>query len=410
MNGKNLLKLLVVLAIIAFIGYTSLFGLTIGEYTIHPITEEIKLGLDLQGGVDVLMEAVDTDAAKVTPEAMEGAIKVINTRINSLGVAEPVVQKQGERRIRIQLPGISDPEKAIEVIGKTAQLEFIGPDGKVIITGADIKDAAPAYDANNQPVVSFELKSEGAKKFEEATGKFLGQPIAIVLDGIPISQPTVQAKISGSGQITGMESIEAAKALALQIRSGALPVKLVERQSTVVGPTLGKDSLDKSVTAGIYGIAAVLLFMLLYYRLPGLVADIALGIYVLLTLGILNAMGAVLTLPGIAGFLLSVGMAVDANVIIFERIKEEMKAGKSLRAAIDSGFKRAYTTIIDSNVTTIIAALVLFWLGTGPIRGFAVTLMVGVLASMFTAITMTRILIKMVVNTNLFGNKRLYGA
>ncbi|MFO7152764.1 MAG: protein translocase subunit SecD, partial [Bacillota bacterium] len=250
----------------------------------------------------------------------------------------------------------------------------------------------------------------GAKKFAEATKKYLGQPIAIVLDGEVISAPIVQAVISnGEAVIEGISSIDEAAQLAALIRGGALPIDLEQREVRAVGPTLGTDSLIKSLKAGIVGIILVMAFMLLYYRIPGLVADIALAFYIILDLITFVALNATLTLPGIAGFILSVGMAVDANVLIFERFKEELRSGKTLRAALDAGFHRAFVTIVDSNLTTIIAGIVLFYFGTGPLKGFAITLILGNIISLFTAIVVTRILLGNLISTKLITNKRLYG-
>ena len=258
--------------------------------------------------------------------------------------------------------------------------------------------------------MSLYLDSEGAKKFAEATEKYFDQTIAIILDEQLISAPTVKAVITnGEAVITNMQSIENAAELAALIRAGALPVDLEQRQVMTVGPTLGADSLNKSLKAGFIGVTLVLLYMLFYYRLPGLVADFSLLVYIMLVLTIFSGLGATLTLPGIAGFILSIGMAVDANVLIFERLKEELRNGKTLRAAVDAGFHRALTTIIDSNITTVIAAVVLLYFGTGPIKGFAVTLIIGIAVSMFTAITVTRVILVNLVNTRLFTNKKLFG-
>ena len=310
----------------------------------------------------------------------------------------------------MELPGVKDSERALEIIGKTASLQFVSPDSEVILTGDNVRDAKAVYGEQNEPLVSLKLDSEGAKKFAEATEKYFDQPIAIMLDEQLISAPTVKAVITnGEAVITNMQSIENAAELAALIRAGALPVDLEQRQVMTVGPTLGADSLNKSLKAGFIGVTLVLLYMLFYYRLPGLVADFSLLVYIMLVLTIFSGLGATLTLPGIAGFILSIGMAVDANVLIFERLKEELRNGKTLRAAVDAGFHRALTTIIDSNITTVIAAVVLLYFGTGPIKGFAVTLIIGIAVSMFTAITVTRVILVNLVNTRLITNKKLFG-
>lgn len=410
LRARSLAKIAVILFIGFFLAYTLAFGLKVGPYQLQPLKKAIKLGLDLQGGIYVLLEAKPKEGQTITEEKMNAAREVIWKRVDQLGVAEPIVVRQGENRIRVELPGVKDSQKALEIIGKTASLEFISPDEKVILTGNDVSDAKALYDSLNNPVVSLKLNSEGAKKFAEATKKYLGQPIAIVLDGEVISAPIVQAVISnGEAVIEGISSIDEAAQLAALIRGGALPIDLEQREVRAVGPTLGTDSLIKSLKAGIIGIILVMAFMLLYYRIPGLVADIALAFYIILDLITFVALNATLTLPGIAGFILSVGMAVDANVLIFERFKEELRSGKTLRAALDAGFHRAFVTIVDSNLTTIIAGIVLFYFGTGPLKGFAITLILGNIISLFTAIVVTRILLGNLISTKLITNKRLYG-
>lgn len=361
----------------------------------------LNLGLDLQGGVHVVMEAKPGQGEKLTEDVMNRALAVVERRVNGLGVAEPIVQRQGNRRIIVELPGISDQQEAIEVIGKTAQLEIKDPTGKTVLTGADLKDAYLSRDQLGRPAVSIEFTAEGAKKFAALTTTFQGQRIPHILDGEVLVNPEIREPIlGGKGQITGQFTVEEAKNLAVLLKAGSLPVPMEVVEIRNVGPTLGKESIDLSIKAGILGAALVLLFMVFYYKLPGLIADLALGLYALIVLAAMAALGATLTLPGIAGFILTIGMAVDANVIIFERIKEELSNGKRLRAAIDAGFNRAFTTILDANVTTLITALVLFYYGTSSIRGFAVTLTLGILASMFTAIVVTRFLLNVVVDAN----------
>lgn len=414
-KAKGFLKILAVILIAAFLVYWMLFGFEIGKYTFLPIKDTIKLGLDLQGGVSVLMEAAPKPGEKITNEKMDGAVEVINGRVDQLGVAEAIVVREGDNRIRVELPGVKDSQKALELIGKTASLEFVGPDEKVILTGKNVKDAKAVYGntsnvgQNQDPMVSLKLDSEGTKKFAKATEKFLKQPIAIILDGQVISAPRVDSVISnGEAVIMGLENIEKAGELATLIRAGALPIDLKNRQTMQVGPTLGAESLAKSITAGKIGIILILVYMLLKYKLPGVVADFVLGLYILIVLMVFNSIEATLTLPGIAGFILSIGMAVDANVLSFERIKEELKNGKTLRASVDTGFHRALTTIIDSNVTTIIAAIVLIYLGTGPVKGFAVTLIIGILASMFTAVVVTKLLLTNLINFKFLANKKFF--
>ncbi|MEA4847006.1 MAG: protein translocase subunit SecD [Clostridiaceae bacterium] len=376
----------------------------------------IKLGLDLRGGATVLLEAKDKPDDPVSDEKMTRAVATIRERIDSLGVTEPVITRVGEDRIEVQLPEIQDPQRALELIGQTAQLEFIEEEtGKVILTGNDVKKAQAEYGQSDSgvgqsPVVAFELTPEGAKKFAEATQRNLNKVIGIYLDKNPISRPTVKSVIpDGKGVITGSASMEEAGDLATLIRAGALPVEMETLSVTAVGPQLGANSFEQSIKAGQIGILLVFIFMIFYYRLPGLIADITLVLYLTLTLFVLAALRATLTLPGIAGLVLSVGMAVDANVVIYERIKDELHLGKTLRAAIESGFRRAFLTIFDSNLTTLIACVILFYFGAGPIRGFAVTLIVGVIISMFTAITITKIMMRLLTNGGILKSMKYLG-
>lgn len=377
-----------------------------------PLIKGINLGLDLQGGVHVVLEAKDTPEAKVTPESMKQLRAIIQNRVDQFGVAEPVIQQQGERRLIVELAGIDAPEQAVNEMVKTAYLEFKDPSGKTVVTGKDLKDAVEARDPTSGAVqVHLTFNEEGTRKFAQATAANVGKPIAIILDGNTLQTPVVEEAIpNGQAQITGYESLDEARRIAILLRSGALPVKVEVVEQRSVGPALGSDSLDKSKHAGLVGVTAILVFMLIYYRLPGLVANFALVIYSLIVLVVYVGMHVTMTLPGIAGFLLSMGIAVDANVIIFERIKEELRSGKALRSAIDAGFKRGFVAVFDANVTTVLAAVVLMFLGTGTIKGFAVTLVIGILASMFTAISMTRWLLHLVAATGVVKNPRYFGA
>lgn len=377
---------------------------------IGPLAGSIKQGLDLQGGTHVVLQAVDTPELKVDDDAVNRSVKIIERRVNELGLTEPVIQRQGKDRIIVELPGVKDPEKAIAMLGRTAMLQFKDMSGKVVLTGKDLKDARAQVSQGNQAVVGLEFSEEGGKKFGELTARNIGKQIAIELDGEVLTAPVVQEAITGGrAQISGSRTVEEAEHLAILLRSGSLPVKIEVMENRTVGPTLGQDSKDKSVKAFSIGIIGVFVFMLLFYRLSGLVADIALLLYVMLLLLVMRYLGATLTLPGIAGIILSIGMAVDANVLIFERFKEEIKKGKTLRSAMDAGFGRALVTILDSNVTTLMAAAVLFYLGTGPIKGFAVTLALGTLLSMFTAVTITKYLLRFLIYSNFTKNPAFFG-
>lgn len=413
MRARSLAFLLVILLVLG-----------VGSYYLiktKVIENNINLGLDLQGGVHVVMEAVDTPDAPVKPDSIARVKAVIENRVNGFGVKEPIIQPQGDRRLIVELAGVKDADKALALIDKTALLRFVTPDGRVVVKGQDLADAQAVIDPNsNQPLVTMKFNAEGTKKFAAITTELVNKypdpndpnrKIAIFLDEEMLQNPSVNEPITtGNAQIQGgYKDLADANRIAILLRSGALPVKLEKVAVQTVGPTLGADSLAKSKKAGMVGIAAIVVFMLVYYRLPGFMANIAIAVYMIIVLGILAALQATLTLPGIAGFLLSIGMAVDANVIIFERLKEEIREGNSLRKALDAGFSRAFWTIFDSNVTTLIAAAVLYYFGTGAIKGFALTLSIGILASMFTAITFTRWLLKLLVNSGV-KNKTLYGA
>lgn len=377
---------------------------------ISPLTNSIKQGLDLQGGTHVVLQAVDTPELKVDDDAVNRSVKIIERRVNELGLTEPVIQRQGKDRIIVELPGVKDPEKAIAMLGRTAMLQFKDQDGNVVLTGKDLKDAKAQISNGNQAVVGLEFNDEGGKKFADLTARNIGRQIAIVLDGDVLTAPVVQEAITGGrAQISGSRTMEEAERLAILLRSGSLPVKIEVMENRTVGPTLGQDSKEKSIKAFSIGIIGVFVFMLVFYRLSGLVADVALLLYVMLLLLAMRYLNATLTLPGIAGIILSIGMAVDANVLIFERFKEELRRGKTLRSAMDAGFGRALVTIFDSNITTLMAAAVLFYLGTGPVKGFAVTLALGVVLSMFTAVTLTKFMLRFLIYSNLTSNPAFFG-
>ena len=394
-------------------------GILFPVYANHAV-----LGLDLQGGVMVRLEAPEG----TTSDEMEAAKTVIENRINALGVAEPEVRLEGSNRISVELPGVEDAEEAVRVIGTTAKLQFVRYDnGQLILEGSQLKSAS-AYvnqetiDASQMYGVSLEFNSEGTKAFADATADLVNtygisdstrqnRIIAIILDDQIISAPAVEASIpNGKAQISGsFATYDEAKSLAMMLQGGALPIDLtiVEKQTT--GPQLGADSIDKSITAAIIGIAALAVFMIAVYRVPGVIATFALLLYAIIVIGANVAIKVTITLPVIAAFLLSVGMAVDANVIIFERIKEELHTCKTLRVAVEAGFKKAFATIFDSNITTLLAAIILIAFGSGSVRGFAVTLTIGILASMVTAITFTRFMLTTLVSSNLVTNPKLYG-
>ncbi|MBQ6948311.1 MAG: protein translocase subunit SecD [Firmicutes bacterium] len=406
--------LAIVLAVIIGLGW---FVSLAGFGPVEPLKNQIKLGLDMVGGVSVLMEAQTDLSGEELKSVMNQTQLVIENRVNEMGLSEPVVTIEGENRIRVELPGAEDANEAIKLIGDTAQLLFITADEQVILTGSNVKHAsASPYQGENPYLlgtyaINLEFDSEGADLFYEATkkastnqivsaGTYEPYQIAIILDDLELSAPAVEGPIPGGKcQITGNYGSEEAMNLAALIRGGALPVALKEVETQNVGPSLGMEAAKISVIAGVIGIALIMIIMVVAYRGMGLTADIALMLYVLLVLWTMVALKGVLTLPGIAGIILSVGMAVDANVIIFARIKEENNNGKSIRVSVESGFKRAMGTIIDSQVTTIIAAVVLYLLGTGSVRGFALTLMIGIISSIFTAIVVTQVYLKLMAES-----------
>jgi len=438
MEKRLLYKSILILAVLGLCAYFA-----------FPLDKRINLGLDLKGGMHLLLK-VDTGHLadeEARRDAADRAVEVIRNRIDEFGVREPSIQRQGADEIVVQLPGIADRERALDIIGKTALLEFklvstdleglkeaIGgkvPEGfqlkyaqedneallleeKAVLVGDALSNASVRFDQSkfNEPIVTLQFNSEGAKKFAEITANNIGRRLAIVLDGNVQSAPRIREAIpSGEAVITGRFDIEAAQDLALILRVGALPAPMHIEEERTIGPLLGQDSINKGIKATLIGSALVFVFMVLYYLLAGIISDIALLMNLLVILGGLGILpvlfpgvSATLTLPGIAGIVLSLGMAVDANVLINERIREELRTGKGLRAAISNGYNKAFSAIMDSNFTTLIAAFLLFQFGTGPIRGFAVTVTIGLLASMFTAIVVTRTIFELLMYSGLLKN------
>jgi len=381
---------------------------------VKPLTAYLHQGLDLKGGTYLVLEGVDDPKTNSVANAtsIQAAIPVLQRRIDPSGTKELNITQSGTKRIIIELPGETDLEQAKKVIGTMAQLRFVDPDNGVVITGNDVSKATVNASSSGTTAgasVSLELKGEGVQKFADATQKYLGKPIAIYLDDQQISAPVVQGVINtGRAEITGNFTIQEAKNLADLLNGGALPVKLVLKESRVVSATLGADSIHRSLIAGMVGLGAVALFMLVFFGIPGFVADMALVVYVGLTFGAMITLGATLSLPGVAGIILGIGMAVDANILIFTRVREEIRAGKGLHSGMQAGFKRAIVTVLDSNVTTFIAGGVLYFMGSGPIKGFAVTLMLSIVISLFTAITLTRFLMTLLVDTDWFKARTLF--
>lgn len=400
-------------------------------WAIYPLGEKINLGLDLKGGMHLILEA---DLSKFPSEedvgdAMDLAMEIVRNRIDQFGVTGPTIARQGDRRIVVDLPDIQDPQRAVDLIGRTALLEFKLVDEKgdvnkalqgdipqddqilydskkrpyllkkeTLLTGSAIKDARVEIGQWGQPYISLEFKSEATDKWAEITGQHVEERIAIILDNVVKSAPVVKSRIlQGKCIIEGQFTMEEARELKIVLKSGALPIPLNIIQNTTIGPSLGKDSIQKGLWAGIIGFIAVFVFMIIYYKKAGLIANTALLLNLLFILGAMAALKATLTLPGIAGMILIIGMSIDANVIIFERIREELAKERAPRSAVDAGYKKALRTILDANITTLIVALILFQFGSGPLRGFATTLSIGILASLFTSIIVTRIIFNLLI-------------
>ena len=366
---------------------------------------KVKLGLDLRGGTSVVLQA----QGKIEPDTMSKVKNIIERRVNSIGVAEPVIQLSGNDKLIVELAGIKDPQKAIELIGTTAKLEFRIKNkdgyGPVLLEGSALKTAGVSRDQVGMPSVSFELNSQGANTFAKITRENIGKQLAIMLDNKEQSAPRINSEINGgSGSISGRFTMEEANNLANLLKSGALPVEIKIVENRTVGATLGVDSIRQTGIAGLIALGVISVFMIAIYKIPGIVADIALLINGVLVLGLLSGIGAALTLPGIAGFILTLGMAVDSNVITYERIKEELRLGESLHDAVERGYENAFPAIIDGNITTLLVAAVLFFLGTGPIKGFAVTLSLGVVATVITGGFVSKVILKLFIKT--FNIKR----
>ncbi len=401
---------------------------------------DLKLGLDLQGGTQVMLEADVAEGQTLASGAIDTAKRIVENRVNGLGVTESIVQKQGDNRIIAELPGVNNPDQAVETIRSTGQLEFVDPKGSTLqqgmiinttirpnavqtaqaaidagtrtaapmpypdqvfetaMTGDVLETATARADQFGQWEIAFLLTGDGADKFYNFTSTHIGQPMAIVLDGLVLSAPVINAAIRDQGVITGQFSKDEAESLAVQMQYGALPVPLKVVDIRTIGATLGQDSVRSSLFAGMIGVLAVMIFMVAMYRVPGIIADVALICYIIFNVAIYKFVPVTLTLAGIAGFILSIGIAVDANILIFERTKEELRSGRSPRLAIEAGFSRAWSAIIDSHITTLISCLVLFTFGNtfgaSIVKGYALTLAIGVALSLFTAVFLTRVFMR----------------
>ncbi|MFD2116446.1 protein translocase subunit SecD [Paenibacillus yanchengensis] len=406
MNGKRFIAFLGIVVI--------LFGVI--AWTSPSLVKGVRLGLDLKGGFEVLYEAKTfEEGEEVTPALLKETQRSLEKRINSTGVAEPDITTEGTNRIRVKLAGVEDEEEVRQMLAKPVRLTFRGPDGKVELEGKDFKRGGANVVRNemNQPIVSIELVD--ADKFQEITGRLAKMPqgqnyLAIYLDEEELSRPSVtQAIPGGSATITGQYTLTEATDLANLINLGALPLELTEIYTTSIGATLGMSSLNDTVKAGIWGSLLVLLFLVAIYRIPGIVASISVITYTWLLILVFNLLDVTLTLPGIAAFVLGIGMAVDANIITYERIKEEMRSGKSILSSLKAGSKNSLRTIMDANITSIIANIVIYYIGNGAIRGFALTMILSILVSILTNIFFSRFLITLIIRSNVFKKPTYYG-
>ncbi len=406
LGGKS--RLAILLCVTLGLGAMSGFG--VGENQTFGVAN-INQGLDLRGGVDILYEG---DQDSISFEEMEAAIALLQGRLDWKGYTEAEVAKEGDKRIRVQIPGVENPEEAIQEIGQTGELRFLDENGDVVVSGKEVKNATKKVGDTNgtgisEPYVLLEFTDAGKRDFATATANNIGKPIQIAMDDEVVSSPIVNDAITdGSAIVTGNFTVEEADNLAAIIRAGSLPFRLEVIQMQNVGAKLGTDALETGILAGIVGISLVIIYMIFTYKLMGVVASWALLLYLTLDMLALSAFGVTLTLPGLAGIILSVGMAVDANVIIFERIKEELNSGKMVRTSVKIGFQRAFPAIVDGNITTLLAGIILYYLGSGTIKGFASTLMIGIALSMFTAFVITKQIIVAMVDSGV-TTRKYYG-
>ncbi|HWQ21648.1 MAG TPA: protein translocase subunit SecD [Clostridia bacterium] len=410
MRSKVMSSLILVIIVAIVAGVINYQGLIAKNTKLAP-----KLGLDLRGGVRIVLEAQDTAGAKATSENIDSAVAVIDKRVNALGVSEATAVREGasSKRIIVELPGWEDPEKAKEIIGKTALLEFKTEDGKTIVNGSNLKSAQLVFSQEQaslgEPQISFELDAAGTAAFATATQANIGKTITIYLDSQVLMSPTVEVAITdGKGVISGGFTAEQASNYALLLRSGSLPVKLVAISEEVVGPSLGNAFVRRSAWAAVIAFLLVVVWMFVMYRYLGLVSGIALVVYADILMAAYLVLHATLSLPAIGGAILSIGMAVDANCIIFERIREELGMKKTVKGAIGAGFSRAFRAVFDSNLTVLVGTAFLFYFGTGTVRGFAVTLALGVLASMFTAVFASHTLVDLLLTPAIARNSRKF--
>lgn len=397
---------IIIVFLVIFFSVWGFLGFEIFGYKFMNFNESIKKGLDLQGGVSVLQEIVDEE---VTKDTLQRTRELLSLRVNKFGLSEPIVAIEGDSRIRIDLAGVFDSDDIVKTLTSTGELTFKDENGNVLLTGNDVKDATAVLTNEGKAIIQLKFTPEGTQKFAEATKNNLNKTIEISMDDQVLTKPVVNTEITeGEAVIEGSRNFEEANKVASIIQSGALPVTLKTISVSTVGPTLGVEAIPNTVKAGVIGFIFIFIIMFIRYRFPGVIATMSLFIYMLLFLFIFSLIQAVLTLPGIAGILLTLGMAIDANILIFERIREELTKGKSVKIAIRIGFDKAMSSILDSNITTIIAGLVLYFIGTGGVKGFATTLLIGTVLSMFSSIVITKFMIKLIYNMGL-RSKASYG-
>lgn len=402
-----LIALIVITAIVGILSYSGVFGLKFGDYRFKTFGEQIVKGLDLQGGTSVLLEV---QAPNLDSAGLDRVRSLINLRVDATGAVDPTITTEGTNRIRVDIPGKYQSANIVEQLSKTGVLTFKDSEGKVVLEGKDIQEASPGYDDFGRMVVNLKMKDTGVKKFADATSANIGKSISINMDDEMLSNPVVNEAIkNGSAQISGSFTEEEAKMLAAMINNGALPYPVKTLSVQEVGATLGSTVLPNVKTAGLIGILAIFLIMVWFYRVPGILASLALVIFCLGLVYITAGLGISMSLAGIAGFLLSIGMAVDANVLIFERIKEELQTGQEIKRSIQLGFRQAMSSILDANITTLIAGFILYYFGAGSVRGFSLNLVIGVLLSMFTAIVITRTLVTLAYKAGLLNSKKAFG-
>lgn len=408
-KGKSLSLFIVIVVAILFLAFAGFKGFVVGAWEFKSFDKVITRGLDLQGGVSVLMEIQDDN---VTQEELESTKEHLSLRVNKLGVAETVVTTEGNKRIRIDVPGKSDSKEIVESLSKSGNLVFKGPNGEEILTGTDVKKAsAQANTQSGGYEIALEFNDEGQKKFADATGKYIGQQISIYLDDEVIQQATVQTQINdGRAVIEGSNmTLENCKTTAGLINSGALPVPVKAVSINNVGAELGATAFPNAMKSAAIGLALVFLLLLILYRLEGLIACITLTLYTVISLLTFVEVGVTLTLPGIAAFLLTIGMAVDAHILVYERTKEELNRGHGIKSAVKKGAEHALSSIIDSNMTTMLCALILYFIGSGSVKGFAITLMLGIVVSLFTALIVNKLLVNLAVDCGILSKHSQFG-